>query len=425
MKRNLGRASLAIIAALLATGVATPTLAQKGKAPSVKLSKPVQSLLSQAQPLLVEAQTAQQAGDQATATAKAQAALVFVEQADAVPDKNADDGVVINQLRLNAGILAKDNAMIERGLEAAVASGRLSAEDQAKYIRNLGAMALQRNDYAKATAQFEKLIAQNPNDTAMMVEVAELQRRQKQNTKAVATLQQAIKVHEAGGAKAEESWYRRALAIAYDAKLPAETTSTSEALVRAYPNATNWRDVLIIFRDTGKFDDQGNLDILRLMRANSALAGERDYAEYADTAAIRGLPGEANAVLDEGIAKGALQAGKPVVKELKAAVAPKIAADKASLPGLEREAAAAKNGKSAASTADAWIGYGNYAKAAELFQLALKKGGVDANTVNTRLGYALAKSGDKAGAAKAFKAVVGPPRDQLARYWEIWLANQA
>ena len=342
-----------------------------------------------------------------------------------MPDKNADDGVVINQLRLNAGILAKDNAMIERGLEAAVASGRLSAEDQTKYIRNLGAMALQRNDYAKATAQFEKLIAQNPNDAAMMVEVAELQRRQKQNTKAVATLQQAIKVHEAGGAKAEETWYRRALAIAYDAKLPAETTSTSEALVRAYPNATNWRDVLIIFRDTGKFDDQGNLDILRLMRANSALAGERDYAEYADTAAIRGLPGEANSVLDEGIAKGALQAGKPVVKELKAAVAPKIAADKASLPGLEREAAAAKNGKSAASTADAWIGYGNYAKAAELFQLALKKGGVDANTVNTRLGYALAKSGDKAGAAKAFKAVVGPPRDQLARYWEIWLANQA
>ncbi len=373
---------------------------------------------------MLEAQTAQQAGDDATAAAKAMAAVPFLDQADAVPNKNADDTMVIGQLRLNTAILSKNNQMIEQALEQAVASGRLTPEENAKYIRNIGAMALQRNDYVKATAQFEKLLALNPNDTAMMVEVAELQRRQKQNDKAVATLQQAIRTHEAGGAKADESWYRRALAIAYDAKLPAQITSTSEALVRAYPNATNWRDVLIIFRDNGKFDDQANLDILRLMRANSALAGERDYAEYADTAATRGLPGEANSVLDEGIAKGALQAGKPLVKELKAAVAPKVASDKASLAGLEREAAAAKTGRPAANTADAWLGYGNFSKAAELYKLALQKGGVDSGTVNTRLGYALAKSGDKTGAEAAFKAVTGASRDQLAKYWQIWLVNQ-
>ncbi len=425
MKRNFAHLSVAILATLLASGVATPGMAQKGKPAASKMSKPVQSLLAQAQPLLIEAQTAQQAGDNATAAAKAAQALPFIDQADALPEKSGDDALVISQLRLNAGILSKDNAQIEKALDAGLASGKLSAEDEAKYIRNIGAMALQRNDYAKATAQFELLLQKTPNDAALMVEVAELQRRQKQNAKAVATLQQAIKVKEAGGTKAEESWYRRALAIAYDSKLPAETTSTSEALVKAYPNATNWRDVLIIFRDTGKWDDQGNLDILRLMRANTALAGERDYAEYAETAATRGLPGEANAVLDEGISRGALQAGKPVVKELKAATAPKVASDKAALPGLEKEAAASKTGKAAASTADAWLGYGNYAKAAELYQMALKKGGVDANAVNTRLGFALAKSGNKAGAEAAFKAVTGAPRDQLSRYWQIWLANQA
>jgi len=425
MKRTLKSGFVAIAAALLATGAATPAMAQKGKPPTVKLSKPVQSFLAQAQPLLVEAQAAQQAGDKAGAAAKAQTAIPFIDQADAVPNKTADDTMVIGQLRLNAAILSGDNVLIEKALETAVASGRLSPEDNMKYIRNIGAMALQRNDYAKATAQFEKLLLLNPNDAAMMVEVAELQRRQKQNDKAVATLQQAIKTQEATGTKADESWYRRALAIAYDAKLPAHTTSTSEALVRAYPNATNWRDVLIIFRDTGKWDDQGNLDILRLMRANSALAGERDYAEYADTAATRGLPGEANSVLDEGIAKGALQAGKPLVKELKAAVAPKVASDKASLASLEREAGNAKTGRPAANTADAWLGYGNFAKAAELYKMALQKGGVDAAIVNTRLGYALARTGDKAGAAAAFKAVTGVPRDQLAKYWQIWLASQA
>jgi hypothetical protein len=45
--------------------------------------------------------------------------------------------------------------------------------------------------------------------------------------------------------------------------------------------------------------------------------------------------------------------------------------------------------------------------------------------INTRLGLALARSGDKAGAEAALKAVTGAPRDQLARFMLIWLQNQA
>lgn len=410
----LGRASALALAALIATTAPQAALAQKkteAKAPSYKFSKKVQ-------PLLAEAQKQQQANNP-------QGAMTVLDQADAIPDKNADDAYMIAMLRLNSAIALKDNALIEKALEGALATGRLSAEDTVKFHRNLGAMALQRNDYAKAMAEFDKVLAASPNDTDLMVEVAEMQRRQGQDQKAVATINQAIAAKAAAGGKADESWYRRALAIAYDKKLVAETTQTSEALVKAYPSATNWRDVLVIYRDTAKFDDQTNLDILRLMRANAALTGERDYAEYAETATLRGYPGEAKAVLDEGIAKGALQSSKPFVKELQANVNPKIASDKASLPGLEKEAAKAKTGKDAAGTADAYLGYGEYAKAATLYKLALSKGGVDADTVNTRLGFALAKSGDKAGAEAALKAVSAAPRNQLAQYYLIWLGNQA
>lgn len=413
MKMVLGRASAAALAALLLVAAPQAAMAQKkGKdaAPSFKFSKPVQSLLAQAQ-------TAQQAGDAA-------GALALLQQADALPSKNSDDVYMISMMTLNSAIMLKDNALIEKSLEGALATGRLTQEEEIKFRRNLGAMALQRNDTNKAVAEFEKLMAMTPNDTAMMVEVAELQRRQGLNAKAIQTLNQAIAMQSQGGQKADESWYRRALAIAFDAKLPAETTATSEALVRAYPNGTNWRDVLIIYRDSAKLDDQGNLDVLRLMRQNSALAGERDYAEYAETAAIRGLPGEAKAVIDEGIAKGALQAGKPLVKELSASVNPKIASDKASLPGLEKESAASKTGRMALATADAHLGYGNYAKAAELYKMALQKGGVDTATVNTRLGLALAKSGNKEGASTALKSITGAPREQLSRYYQIWLDQQ-
>lgn len=415
MMTFFGRASAVALAAVLMTAAPHAALAQKkeeakGGAPALKLSKPVQSLAAQAQKL-------QQEGNHA-------GAIELLKQADAIEKKNADDNYIISMLRLNSAISLQDNALIEQSLEGALASGKLSPDDQMKFRRNLGAMALQRKDYAKAQAEFEKLVQMNPNDSSVLVEIAELQRRQGQNQKAIATLQQGIAAQEKAGTKPDESWYRRALAIAYDAKLPAETTSTSEALVRTYPNPTNWRDVLVIYRDTTRFDDQGNLDILRLMRANGALAGERDYAEYAETASLRGYPGEAKAVIDEGIAKGALKTTTPFVKEVLATVNPKIAGDKASLPGLEKEAKAAANGRAALGTADAFLGYGQYAKAAELYKVALQKGNVDAATVNTRLGFSLGKSGDKAGGEAALKAVTGAPRDQLARYYLIWLNNQ-
>lgn len=408
MRKILGGSTAMALAALVTATAPQAALAQK--APSYKFSKKVQ-------PLLADAQKKQQAGD-------AQGALAVLDQADAVADKNADDAYMIAMLRLNSAIALKDNALIEKSLEGAIATGRLDPAEELKFRRNLGALALQRNDYQKATTEFERVIAANPSDYDLMVEVAEIQRRQGQEQKAVATLNQAIAAKAAAGQKADESWYRRALAIAYDKKLPAEIVTTSEQLLQAYPGATNWRDVLVIFRDSGKFDDQGNLDILRLMRANAALTGERDYAEYAETAALRGFPGESKSVLDEGISKGALQTGKPLVKELQAAVNPKVASDKASLAGLEKESAASKTGRTALGTADAYLGYGEYAKAAALYKMALEKGGVDADTVNTRLGFALGKTGDKAGAEAALKAVSGAPRNQLAKYYLIWLGNQ-
>lgn len=400
--------STAVLAALV---LAAPAAAQKKDAkapagPQFKFSKPVQ-------PLLAAAQKAAQAGDNA-------GALASLRQAEAVPNRNSDDNYMIAMMKINAGIGLKDNALMEQSIEEALATGRVSAEEQPKFIRNLGALALQRNDNAKAVTQFQRLIALNPNDTETLLTVAELQRRAGQNRESVATFEKAIAAGQATGGKAEEKVYRRALAIAYDAKLGAETTRTSELLVTNYPNPTNWRDALVIYRDGQRLDDQGNLDVLRLMRAAGALAGERDYVEFADTLVARGFPGEAKAVLDEGVSKGAVVTTKAGTREILASVTPKIAADRASLTGLEREARAAANGRAALATGDANFGYGNYAKAADLYRIALQKGGVDAATANFRLGLALGRSGDTAGAKVAFAAVTTGPRAQLARFGSIW-----
>lgn len=415
---KISRLALAAMLALGAGGALStaPVFAQKAKkvegpAPP-KLSKQVQAPLSEAQKLIA-------AGDNA-------GALVKVQAADAVKT-TPDEAFVVNQFKLNVAIAMKDDALTEQAIEGQIASGRVDRETQTKYITALASLALRRNDTPKALAQYERLAALSPNDAEIPISIGELYRRNNQNAQAVASYKKGIEIRKASGQPVPEAWYRNYVRTAYDAKLTTETGPATAAWVSAYPTPTNWRDALVIFRDA-RLDDQVNLDAMRLMRAAGALTGERDFVEYAETAAQRGLPGEAKAILDEGIAKNMLSSSKPYVKDITALVTPKVAADRASLAGLERDAKGPKGtAKGAAAVADGYLSYGNWAKAAELYQLALSRPGVDAATANTRLGIALARQGGKkAEAEAAFKAVQGnPARQQLAQLWLAWVAQQA
>ncbi len=412
----ISRTAIGLVLALgLASGAAvSPALAKKDKsessAPKYKFSKAVQKLLG-------EAQKAQQEGDHATALAK----LDEAEAAASTPD----DSYMANALKINSGIALKDDALIEKALSKSLESERVTGTERLNFQRNIVAMASKRGDHVRALAVYEQMAAENPSDGEIAVGLGEMYNHAGQVAKGVATIRKAIDLQQAAGEAVPESWFKRGLALAYGAKLTKETTLTSLMLVKAYPGPTNWRDALVIFREGGGLDDQGNLDVMRLMREAKALKGERDYVEYAETANLRGVPGEAKAVLDEGIAKGEINASKTYVKELVNIVSGKLRGDKGSLGGLEREARGAKNGKLAKATADGYLSYGENAKAAELYRLALGKGGVDAAEVNTRLGMALTRSGDRAGATAAFKAVQGGKRQALAEFWLAYLDQKS
>ena len=78
----------------------------------------------------------------------------------------------------------------------------------------------------------------------------------------------------------------------------------------------------------------------------------------------------------------------------------------------------------ASATADAYLAYGQDAKAIALYKTALTKGGVDVDAVNTRMGIAMVRSGDKVGARTAFMAVKGAARTEIAAFWMLWLDQQ-
>jgi TolA-binding protein len=75
-------------------------------------------------------------------------------------------------------------------------------------------------------------------------------------------------------------------------------------------------------------------------------------------------------------------------------------------------------------TADAYYGYGDYSKAAELYRAALGKSGVDKDLANLRLGMSLARAGDKAGATAALNAA-GGAQAEVAKFWLAYLATKA
>lgn len=403
---------LALGAAIVALGAGLPAAApviakEKAAASGPKLSKPVAALLSQAQ-------QQQQANNHA-------GAIPLIQQALALPNLTPEETLISNQLLINSAQATQNNQLLRQALEAAVGTGRMAAADEAKYVRALRAITLQAKDYQGAARWGQRLVQLSPNDPQAQFELGIIQRDARQPREAFATMRAAMAASKAAGQPVPEDYYKSVAKLAMDNNMPTEFAQASADWLAAYPTPQNWTVVLQLFQDGAKFDDQGTLDVYRLMHAAGALNSEKDYFEYAETANRRGFPGEAQMAINEGLKAGKLSTAKPYTKELQAVVNPKVARDKASLAGLEGEAKRGANGKLALSTADAYYGYGNYAKAAELYRLAVQKGGIDTATANLRLGAALARAGQKAEAQTALQAVQGGARQQLAQFWQIWL----
>ena len=363
---------------------------------------------------LAPVQAAADAGDWAAAAA----ALPAAEAAAKSPDARYFVGMFQMQVGQNT-----NNPQLQlQGIDKMIASGGGDPVDRATLYRNQGALAQQAGDNAKALRAFQEYLKLNPNDQEVASVLAGMQAKENPQ-QALALLEQQIATAKAAGQKAPENTYKLALKYAYENKMGPKVTELSRELVAAYPTPTNWRDALIIVRQEGQLDETAQLDALRLMRAAKLLNGESDYFRLADSLNKRGLPGETKAVIDEGLAAGAFQASHPSFSALSKIANARVSEDRASLPGQEQKAMAASDGKLALTAGDVYYGYGDYAKAAQLYRAALQKGGVDNNLANTRLGMALAQAGQKAEAQAALNAVTGP-RKELANLWLVWLNNR-
>jgi len=406
-----------ITTALATLALAAPAVAQKAQpapapAQSGGLITHQPKLSGDAGKVIVELQDAVNKNDTAAIPAKLAAAKAAA--------KTADDRYAIGILHLKAANAVKDQAGMAAGLEEMLASGSVKPEEELGLYSALGQTYAGLKQWPKATDAYQHVVKLNPTSVDAVAGLAEAQISAGQPAAAVGLLQQGIKLQQASGQKAAEAWYKRAVSIAYEAKLPA-TAQLSRDWIAAYPSPDSWRNGIAIYRNLNSPDVEGTLDLLRLMQANNALTAAADYNLFATASAEQLNYNEAQAVLNAGIAAKVVDPASPLFKDTLAGLKAKKLATEADLVEAVKSAA---NGMAVLRIGDRYYGMGNYAKAVELYRQAMGKPGVDPNIANLHIGMALARSGDKAGATTAFNAVTGP-RAEIAKYWLLYVQSKA
>ena len=413
--KPISKLALATALALGGAVFAAPAAAQKADAEQAQPQRKF-NFSKGAQKALAEVQKAANAGDPATFPTSRAAAQAVAQ--------NADDRYLIAQMQLTYALKTNDNPAQAQAVDAIIASGGALNDELLRLYRVQADFAVNAKDYDRAITAYGKVLELQPGDANVINNLVIIHRERKNYPQALALIRQQISAGKAAGTSAPENIYRIGLQTALDGKLNAELMPMTREFLAAYPSPKNWQIALDLYRQSAGSDEPLLLDTFRLMRNAKTIERANEYIALADTLARGRYYAEARDVVNEGVAAGKFPASNPSAAAILKEVTPRIASDKSALAGLEGRARSEASGDFALKVADGYYGHGDYAKAAEFYRLALQKGSVDANLANTRLGMALAMSGQRPAAEAAFKAVTGPRAD-LANFWLLWLASRA
>lgn len=428
----IGKTAMALAlsaGALSVTSTAAFAKDKEPKAEKVSYSKEFVAAAGPMQKTMTALDEAKKKGADAAAQkavlANAPAELAAAEAVIKTPlDRMAAGGWAVS-----VGGVLNDVAMRQRGIQNMLDSGQVPAANVTEYQFYLGNFAYSNKDYATAVKALTPVVQANYKDDTAAELLADSYAQQGQNVQALDALKMAVGARKAAAQPVPEGWFKRANLIAYKNKLGPQAIEWSTLMVENDPTPLNWLGAGQLVREFSQFTNQESLDLGRLLLRsggfqNDAKYVEREYVEYIEAADPRRLPGEVLKVANMGVQAGILKANDPFVADATSQAKGRIAPDKASLPALDKEARAAKDGKSPMAMADAYLSYDDAAKAEEFYKMALEKGGIDKDRALTRLGIAQLDQ-DKFADAKATFAQVGGTRAALGRLWLAFANTQA
>jgi hypothetical protein len=352
-------------------------------------------------------------GDLVGAQSRAQA---LVSAADQPFEK-----YLAGQLMLQAAAGRNDLRSQRIALSAILDSGQSSTAEAARLRATAGIISAMLGDRKDAIAQITFANEQGYATVESQIALGEAKFLRNDAPGGVAALDQAFGLQAKAGKPIAESWYDRSVALAYRARRPDLVAKWTQAKLAAYPSAPNWRSGIINYMNAAATPADQSLDLYRLMAATESIASERDWLGYASAAGQKGTAAEAKAALDTGLKNGDLEATDLAVKKELTGLRPKAAKALADIPVLTAKAQKATTGTPSLVAADAQFAAASYPAAVELYRAALTKGGVDTPRATTRLGIALARSGDLAGGKAALAEVSDQAWAPVAGFWGVWI----
>lgn len=384
--------SLVAIAAALSVGAmiaAPPALAQRSeqqKQAQKQAAAGPQLSSKELNKALGEGYTALQAKDFATAKAKLDAAAALT--------KTPQDKVELEKLRVPLASETKDWANLSIYLQNAIDTGLLPPDMAKTYKYGLVTAAAGMNDNPKTIAALRKYIDEFGGTPEQTLAVG--QDLVKANDPAgVGYVEKGIAAIKANG-KPTEAQYKLLLAAHKEGPKYYEAL---EQLVTDYPTDNNWKGYIAKAQSAPGFQAAGKdirIDIYRAALAAGVKLAPNELAAYADETVNKGLPGEAVSALEPFKAELTAPAQATLANANK-----KAADDKAGLAKDEANTLAKGTGEAMANLGEAFMSYGDNAKAVTLTKAGLAKGVGDAgktDIVKLHLGIAQYKAGDKAAA---------------------------
>ena len=327
----------------------------------------------------------------------------------------------VNEYLIYAASSAKDYKLVIQTVDERIATGRVTGADLTRKLRLKATTHYSLGDYRGAVDAFNKLNAAQGSLTADdLILLGNSQLAMRDFRSAIPTLEKAVAASQkAGKPAATVGKLLEGLNSSYnETKNDAKRLETLHRLMAVTPKASVFSQLASVYEVKSKKDPVVMINVYRLGATRSLLSSQH-YAKYAEAALDLASPGEAVAMLEKGMANGAIKKDDRN-NRLLADARSQVDRLKQGLAQLEKETVATKNGEAEAKLAVAYFTLKNYAKATEAGKRGVDEGKLRRpEDLNMLLGIALVESKKPAEARNAFKAAA-VANEQIRGVADLW-----
>ena len=352
-------------------------------------------------------------------------ALAQLAKARAVEKRTPAEDYQIDEFNGYILVQQKKYAQAAAVYERMINSGQMPADQIDDKTKIVSQMYFQEKDYKKAAELAKKYLDKHPGSEDMGVLLGQAYYLLNDYKNCATVMSGVVNNIEKAGQTPKENYIQLVLSSYYkqDQNSPGVTDALKK-MVRYYPKADYWENLIDIYRRKQRNSDSVTLGYYRLMNEVGTLKDKGDYQEAAQLALEAGVPGEAETIMKKGM-EGPLKSDDKAEQgrydRLLANANKQVATDKPSLAQQKKEADKAAQGQPLVGLGQAYISYGMYDEGIAAIQAGLKKGGVtDADEAQLNIGIAYLRKGQKDQARLAFKAVKSDSKwADLAELWTL------